>query len=150
MKTAVDIKNGFDQALLSFQKANADCKLTVLSNIYQKLEQAIATPAPAILFSQIVNNLIRHIQHVNREDQMDVLRDMLNGAETRFGGAYLMLNVNMRMAFWYRLLQGFQEVPVQSALNCHGQHETVQTILHSLEEMDLNQQMHFLRCALDA
>ncbi|MBD2256385.1 orange carotenoid protein N-terminal domain-containing protein [Pseudanabaena sp. FACHB-2040] len=146
--TAVELKTGFNQAITSFKQANADCKLAVLEHAYCNLRHAIASPAPAALFSQVVNHLIRQFQQVRREDRPETLKEILVGAETRFGREYSTLNINMRLAFWYRLSQDMDPALVDAAKNCRKNSSTAQEIIELIDEMDLNQQMHFLRQVL--
>lgn len=147
--TAVNIRVGFDQALVSFKRADADCKLSVIRHVYQKLGYGVASPAPAAMYSQVVNHLISHLQQVSREERADALRDIINGADTRFSREYVQLNVNMRLAFWYRLAKSLDPAMMGAAKACQENSEVSQEIVSSLNEMDLNQQMHFLRQALN-
>lgn len=147
--TAVELKIGFNQAVASYRQADANCKMTVLWHTYHTLRGAIASPAPTALFSQVVNHLIRQLQHVRREDRSEVLKDILNGSETRFGREYSHLNINMRLAFWYRLTQNLDPALVGVAQSCQENAGAAKEIIELIDNMDLNQQMHFLRQILE-
>ncbi|HEY9881131.1 MAG TPA: orange carotenoid protein N-terminal domain-containing protein [Leptolyngbyaceae cyanobacterium] len=146
--TAVNTRVDFEQAIDSFKRADAECKLSVLWHIYQELGNESSSPAPAAMYSQVVNHLIGHLQQVSREERADALKDIINGAETRFGREYSDLNINMRLAFWYRLAKGLDPALVGANKNCQDNSKLGQEIIRFLGDMDLNQQMHFLRQAL--
>jgi hypothetical protein len=148
--TAVELKIGFNQAVAAFKQADVDCQLAVLDHAYRNLRRAIASPAPAALFSQVVNHLIRQLQQVRREDRAEALREVLTEADTRFGREYSTLNVNMRLAFWYRLARNLDPALTNVTRECQDSSETVQSITRLFDEMDLNQQMHFLRQILSS
>jgi len=56
------------------------------------------------LFSQAV-------QQMSREEQMEICRDILGHADTRFTQAYQALNPNMKLAFWHRLFNRGRSLP---------------------------------------
>lgn len=147
---AVELKIGFNQAVAAYRQADANCKMAVLWHTYHNLRGAVASPAPAALFSQVVNHLIRQLQHVRREDRAEVLKEILNGSETRFGREYKSLNINMRLAFWYRLTQNLDPTLVGIAQTCQETAGVAREIIDLIDNMDLNQQMHFLRQILEA
>ena len=141
--TAVDIRFKFEQAVAAFDAAGVDCKLAIIWRVYDTLGQAFAAVAPVSLFSQAVQRLIQQLQHVNREDRLDILRDVIAGADTRFTQEYERLDINMRLAFWHRLAN-------QSSLSwsdCAQNRET-QVLMSHLDSMGLNERLYFLRRVL--
>lgn len=145
----VDVRIGVDQALDIFSRADADCRLMILWRIYHQLGQTFASVVPAALFSQVVQQLLRQIQQLPRTDRLDALRDIVSGEETRFGQQYHSLNLNMKLAFWYRLSH---EVRLSSWAGTGKYHRIcpeAQSLFPYLDEMDFNQQIHFLRQALN-
>ncbi|HEY9762157.1 MAG TPA: orange carotenoid protein N-terminal domain-containing protein [Trichocoleus sp.] len=147
--TAVDIRVGFEHAIASFKQADAECKLAVLWHIYRKLGHGVASPAPAAMYSQVVNHLIGHLQQVSREERSDALKEIINGAETRFSREYTHLNINMRLAFWYRLIKNLDPAMPRATKDCQDTSKLQQEIIRFLDDIDLNQQMHFLRQVLN-
>ena len=141
--TAVDIRFKFEQAIIAFETAESDCKLAIIWRVYDTLGQAFATVAPAALFSQAVQQLIRQLQHVNRDDRLNILRDLMAGADTRFAYEYERLNVNMRLAFWHRLAH-----QTEFSWSCPVQTREAQRLLSHLDSMGLNERLYFLRRVL--
>jgi len=141
--TAVDIRFKFEQAVAAFEAAEVDCKLAILWRVYDTLGQAFAAVAPVALFSQAVQRLIQHLQHVDRDDRLAILRDIMDGADTRFTREYKKLDVNMRLAFWHRLAH-------QSSVgwSCPPQTRATQMLMAHLDSMGLNERLYFLRRVL--
>ena len=141
--TAVDIRFRFEQAIATFEMADVDCQLAIIWRIYDTLGQAFATVAPAALFSQAVQQLIQQLRHVRRSDRVDILRDLMAGADTRFTQAYEALDVNMRLAFWHRLVH-------QTTFSWSSPAPTPesQTLLSHLDSMGLNERLYFLKRVL--
>lgn len=147
--TVAELKISFDQAVAFFAQADADSRLAILNHVYNNLREAVASPAPTALYSQVVNHLIRQMHQVRREDRLEVLCDILNGAETRFGREYSTLNINMRLAFWYRLAED-SDLVLAAAGRSHRDGTAFHTLARLVDDMDLNQQIHFLRQVLSA
>jgi hypothetical protein len=146
--TAVNIPLQFEQAVQTFEAADADCKIAILWQIYDTLGHAFAAIAPVALFSQGVQQLINQMQQVDRQDQVSILRDIVTRADTRFVHAYQMLNINMKLAFWHRL---FAFVPASRLplATCQQEGPATQALLNRLDAMGLNERLHFLRRVVD-
>lgn len=131
-------------ALAYFQAVDVDCRLKVLWRAYQSLGQTFAASAPAALFSQSVQILIKQLNLIPQEEQLAVLQDILGGADTRFTQAYHALNENMKLAFWHRLFHSRRlDGLAYGQLTPHSQ-----VLLTRLSRMGLNERLHFLRQAL--
>lgn len=141
--TAVDIRFKFEQAVDAFEAADVDCKLAIIWRVYDTLGQAFAAVAPVSLFSQAVQHLIQQLQHVNRADRLEILRDVMAGDDTRFTHEYQKLDINMRLAFWHRLTH-------QSSYfwSCQVQTREIQVLMSHLDSMGLNERLYFLRQVL--
>ncbi|MGF1571213.1 MAG: orange carotenoid protein N-terminal domain-containing protein [Nodosilinea sp.] len=140
--TAVDVRLQFEQTITSFKSADADCQLTILWETYNTLGQAFATIAPVALFSQAVQQLLNQLDQLSRDEQFDVLRDILSGANTRFAAAYGTLNVNMKLAFWHRLIN---RMALPANMSCQVKSAETAALLMRLDTMGLNERLHFLR-----
>jgi hypothetical protein len=143
--TAVDIRLKFEETIAIFKATDVDCQLAILWQAYDTLGQAFASVAPLALFSQGVQQLIQNLSQVSRDEQLDILRDILSGAETRFTQAYHALNINMKLAFWHRLFnrRDWQSPFLLSA--CRGEAPATQALLARLSTMGLNERVNFLR-----
>ncbi|NJL46450.1 MAG: hypothetical protein HC929_01645 [Leptolyngbyaceae cyanobacterium SM2_5_2] len=143
--TAVDIRLKFEEPIAIFKAADADCQLAILWQAYDTVGQAFASVAPVALFSQAVHQLIQQLNQVSQDEQLDVLRDILSDADTRFAQAYRALNVNMRLAFWHRLF-GRRDWRYPLPLSaCQVETLATQALIARLSTMGLNERVNFLR-----
>ncbi len=146
--TAVDIRLKFEETITIFKAADVDCQLAILWQAYDTLGQAFASVAPLALFSQAVQQLLQHLNQMSRAEQLDILRDILSGADTRFTHAYRALNLNMKLAFWHRLFsrRDWQDPLPLSA--CRSETPATQALIGRLSTMGLNERVNFLRQAV--
>lgn len=141
--TAVDLRSKFEQTVAAFEEVDVDCKLAIIWRVYDTLGQAFTTVAPVALFSQAVQSLVRQLQYASREDRPDILRDMVDGADTRFAHEYQELDINMKLAFWHRLTH-----QTSFPWHCSSQNREAQVLISRLDTMGLNERLHFLRRVL--
>lgn len=135
---------GFEQSLAVFAEAEADAQLCFLKQLYQQIGDVFAAAGAAALFSQTVQRLVQQLLQVHRQDRLEVLRDIVQGTETRFSGEYDRLSINMKLAFWYRLIPNLSREITTERLDFSRQ-ESLQALLRDCGQMDSNQQVYWLR-----
>jgi len=101
---ATNLKSNSVDVGVEFQQADAKTKLVVLNYLVRQLNRASRAATPSALFSQRVQEVVNQIQQLPREERCEALQEILAGIPTRLTDAYKGLDTNMRMAFWYRLL----------------------------------------------
>ncbi|NJL44914.1 MAG: hypothetical protein HC922_02490 [Leptolyngbyaceae cyanobacterium SM2_3_12] len=143
--TTVNIRLQCDQAVAAFQAADVDEQLAMLWQIYNTLGQAFAASSPVALFSQAVQQLLSQFNQVDRQDQLEILRDILLGADTRFAKAYGALNINMKLAFWQRLTRQISLKRLSPSFKDRIQPRETVALMARVNTMGLNERLHFLR-----
>ena len=98
---ATDLSLNTHDSVDWFEHGSADIRIAILHSIAQRLYKNAAPPAA--FFSQVVQQLIRQVEYVPQDQKADVLKEMVSGANTRLAVAYDDLDVNLQLAFWYRL-----------------------------------------------
>ena len=146
--TLVNIDINLEQAVDQFAKASIDDQLALLWFSYEKVGRAIRSAAPVAIFSQITQRLFTQVKHIRREEQLDAIRDIVAGADTRVSREYTKLNVNMKLAFWYKLAQGVQDGSIQQVPLNHELAPEAKPVLSALEAMGFNEQVSFLQKAI--
>lgn len=147
--TVVDITipvdyTSVDFAAETFKKVSTDDQLLLLWRLYEILGDSIITSAPVAIFSQVTNHLFNQIKQVRRGDQIQVMRDLVSGANTRVCHEYGSLNANMKLAFWYKLAQGVRSGSLQGLPTTYRLGSEASLLLHGVESMGFNQQLMFL------
>lgn len=146
--TVVNLEINLEQAVDQFGKASIDDRLALLWFSYEKVGRAIKSAAPVAIFSQITQRLFSQVKHIRREEQLDAIRDIASGADTRVSHEYTTLNVNMKLAFWYKLAQGVQNGSIQQVPQNHELSPEAKPVLTALESMGFNEQVSFLQKAI--
>jgi hypothetical protein len=131
-----------------FEQADTDTRLALLWVMAKRLRQISTTTAPAAAFSQVVQSLIRQLHQVQREEQLDVLRDMITGETTRLAEAYGALDANMRLAFWYRLVNSQESYGVAAQVSTMGTAEQLAPALADLNRRDSNELFGLFKTAV--
>ncbi|MGQ4648150.1 orange carotenoid protein N-terminal domain-containing protein [Lyngbya aestuarii] len=89
----------------AFKRLNGDEQLGLLWLIYEYLDRGgwstIASPGVARL--QLTGGLLDQIKAMSHTKQSQVMRDLLNQADTPITRAYGILSNNNKLAFWYQL-----------------------------------------------
>lgn len=146
--TLVNLDINLEQAVDQFSKASLDDRLALLWFSYEKVGKAITSAAPIAIFSQITQRLFTQVKHIRREEQLDAIRDIASGADTRVSREYAALNVNMKLAFWYKLAQGMQNGSIQQVPQNHDLAPGAKSVMAALETMGFNEQVGFLQRAI--
>lgn len=144
-----ELRFSTEETVRLFRQAPLDCQLATLWQVYKTLGQAFGTVAPLALFSQAVQQLVQQVQQMSREEQLDVCRELLGHADTRFTHAYQHLSLNMKLAFWHRLFYRGQHLPWDALVNEANQQADTRLLKSRLDTMGLNERIHFLRQVVD-
>ncbi len=131
-----------------FKQGSADLRLATLDFLAQHLHQASTQTLPTAFFSQVVQQVIRQVEQVPQDEKAEVLRDMVSGEDTRLAEAYDDLDLNMKLAFWYRLVNT-TSLMASVVQTIHASHQwTVETHLRELAKRDINELVQVFNAAV--
>ncbi len=122
-----------------FHTADPDTRLVMVWAMAKQLHKAHRTTAPAAIFSQMVHQLVQQVHQVRREERLEVLRDMMGEGNTRLGEAYGHLDRNMKLAFWYRLVNNKSHRNLSEQLRQLGEDRQLEGLLADLYQRDFNE-----------
>jgi hypothetical protein len=146
--TTANLNSTVDRSVDQFFSASAQTQLVVLNYLAQKIHRASNSAALGAFFSQKVQNVIKQLQQLPREDRYSALEEILHGGPTRLTEAYGELDTNMRMAFWYRLANSRRGESVLSPGSLTSWSQEQHNLLSELETRDSNELVTFLRQAV--
>ena len=133
---------------VQFERANAQTRLVVLHYLSKQLHKASKAAKPGAFFSQKVQGMLKQVQQLPREERQEALQEVLIGEPTRLTEMYENLDINMRMAFWYRLANGRRgDAVVLKSLN-QGTNSEQSALLSDLSSRDSNELVSILREAV--
>ncbi|HEY9634096.1 MAG TPA: orange carotenoid protein N-terminal domain-containing protein [Coleofasciculaceae cyanobacterium] len=146
---SVNLKDDISQALQAFRSLNVDDQLALLWFVYTKMGDSITPAAPGRAGVEIADGLFDQVKVLSHDEQLQVQRDLLSNADTLISREYGSLSDNTKLLFWYRLAQGMESatiVPMPPNYELNGE---AKALLAAIEAADFEQQITFLRDAVE-
>lgn len=138
-----------DQYADTFNQLTLDDKLAALWHIYGFIcsESAMKEPnnntAP-----DSSNELFNRAQELSADKQLELMRNLLAGADTELTQEYNKLTNTTRLAFWYQLAQGMERSDIVQVPDDYQMSDKAQSLVSDLEPIGFEQQYAFLRSVL--
>ena len=133
------------KALGSFSGLGTDEKLAFLWFVYTKMGGSITPAAPAAAGPDIAEGLYNQVKDLSHEDQLQLQRDLFEGKSSTITREYGSLSENTKLLFWYRLAQGMEDGTIIPMPDDYEMASEGKQLLGSLENMEFDQQITFLR-----
>ncbi|MCA1994983.1 MAG: Orange carotenoid protein [Coleofasciculus sp. S288] len=146
---SINLKNDLSQALQAFRHLNVDDQLALLWFVYTKMGGSITPAAPGAAGTEIAENLFNQVKPMSHEEQLQVQRDLLSNADTTLSREYGSLSANTKLLFWYRLAQGMESATIVPMPPNYEMSSEANNLLAALETADFEQQITFLREAVE-
>jgi Orange carotenoid protein, N-terminal len=141
--------NAYDQGKEALQSLSVDDQLGLLWVVYTKLGSSITPAAPGASGSEIAQGLFNQVKELSHQEQLQVMRDIANKANTQFSRQYGSLSPETKLAFWYFLAQGMENGTIIPMPPDYELPQPGKNLLAKIEGMDFQQQIDFLRgCVL--
>jgi hypothetical protein len=146
----VNLVSNLEQVAHQFHQARAQTQLVVLHDIIQKIHRISKMATPSAFFSQKVQEVLKSLHQVPKGDRQQALEEILHGSPTRLTEAYDQLDTNMRMAFWYRLVNGRHENSWRLATHADANSRELAALLSEIDALDSNELVSLLRLVVAA
>lgn len=131
----------------SFQRLGVDRQLALFYFIYKEMGGAITPAAPGASTASpaIAEGLFDQVKELSREEQLQIQRDLIEGANTQITREYSALSDTTKLLFWYLLARGMDDgsvipMPENSSLSAEEEE-----LLNQIKAMDFQKQMTFFR-----
>ena len=147
---AVNLVSNLESVANRFHQAGAQTQLVALHYSAQKIHKTSKMATPSAFFSQKMHEVLKQIRQLSKDDRQEVLAEILHGAHTRLAEAYDNLDTNMRMAFWYRLVNDYPGYRLLPTGRSYPASLELEALLSDLEVLDSNELIAFLRAAVEA
>lgn len=138
-----------EQYTETFSRLSTDDKLAVLWYVYEaisresRLEDPNNNTAP-----DNSSDLFDRIKGISQDDQLQLMRDLLEEKETDLTRAYYQLSNTTRIAFWYQLGQGMENSEVIGMPEDYELSADAKELVSELTATGFEQQYVFMRSAL--
>lgn len=140
--------NSYDQGKVDFKRLSVDDQLGLLWVIYTKLGKSITPAAPGASGSDIAEGLFNQVKPLSHQEQLQVMRDIANNANTQFSRQYGALSPETKLAFWYFLAQGMENATIIPMPSNYELPPEGKELLAKIEALDFGQQIDYLRGAV--
>lgn len=145
--TAINV-SAYDQGKQALDSLNTDDQLALLWFVYTKLGTSITPAAPGASGSEIAQGLFNQVKELPHEQQLQVMREIVEKSNTQLSRQYGSLSPETKLAFWYFLAQGMESGTIIPMPPDYELPQAGKVLLGQLESMDFQQQIDFLRGAV--
>lgn len=127
-----------------FNKLGTDDKLALLWFIYEKMGQSVTPAAPAATDPDLAPLLMQNFFDLSQSEQLDVMRDIVNGADTDYSRAYGALKENNQLMVWFAWAQAMGKTVIGLPEGYQAA-QAVRDALGQIEGLGFEDQISLLR-----
>ncbi|MGB3509004.1 MAG: orange carotenoid protein N-terminal domain-containing protein [Microcoleaceae cyanobacterium] len=141
-------KDNLEQSLNTFRELEIDNQLAFLWFVYTKMGDSVTPAAPGAAGIEIANGLYDQVKALSHDEQLQVQRDLLaqkQDEEFTIAREYAALTDKTKLLFWYRLAEGMEQKEIIPMPNKYELPENGQNLLATIESMEFQEQLTFLR-----
>lgn len=128
----------------AFNKLGTDDKLALLYYIYEKMGNSVTPAAPAATEPELAPLLMGDFFNLSHQDQLQAMRDIVNGADTEYSRAYGALKENNQLMVWFAWAREMGD-RVVGMPEGYSVAESVTNALKQIEGLDFEEQISLLR-----
>ncbi|MGF1513215.1 MAG: orange carotenoid protein N-terminal domain-containing protein [Elainellaceae cyanobacterium] len=128
----------------SFSAFGADEKLAILYYIYTKMGDSITPAAPEAADPDLAPLLMGDFYELSKDDQLAVMREIVNKTDTEYSRAYGALTENNQLVVWFAWAVGMGDTVVGMP-NDYSATDGMNRLIGDLEGMDFESQISVLR-----
>lgn len=128
----------------NFEKLGTDEKLALLYFIYEKMGDSITPAVPAATDPELAPKLLGDFYQLSHEDQLAVMRQIVNCENTEYSHAYGVLKENNQLMVWFAWAQAMGDTVVDLP-NDYKATDVIDNILSQIEGLGFEGQISVLR-----
>ncbi|MCC5620027.1 orange carotenoid protein N-terminal domain-containing protein [Nostoc sp. CHAB 5715] len=128
----------------AFNNLDTDAKLAWFYLVYEKMGDSITPAAPAAAEPELAPLLLGDYFKLSDEQQLDIMRDIVNRKDTEYSRAYGAIKENNQLLVWY----AWAEAMGDTVVDLPGSYEPTKAIndlLSQIEELDFDEQISVFR-----
>jgi Orange carotenoid protein, N-terminal len=130
--------------IAAYDKLGTDDKLALLYYVYKKMGASVTPAAPAATEPELAPILMEEFYGLSHENQMNVMRDIVNRADTEYSRAYGALKENNQLMVWYAWARAMGDTVVGMP-DGYSPSEGQNNALGSIESLEFEEQISLLR-----
>jgi Orange carotenoid protein, N-terminal len=125
-------------------RIDTDGKLALLYYIYKELGNSITPAAPNAADLNLTSSLIEEFFNLSDDEQLEIMRDIVNCKDTEYSHAYGGLSPNNQLLVWYAWAQEMGKSVVDIPDNYKAA-EGVNQALSQIKKLEFEEQISLLR-----
>lgn len=123
---------------------NTDEKLALLYYVYEKMGDSVTPAAPEATDPELAPLLLGDFFDMSNEEQLAIMRDIVDCKDTAFSRAYGALKENNQLMVWYAWAQGMGDTVVDLPEGYEAT-QAVSDTLGQIQGLDFQEQISLLR-----
>ncbi|MEB3355920.1 MAG: orange carotenoid protein N-terminal domain-containing protein [Synechococcales bacterium] len=147
--TFSSLRTNPNQSSELFRQQSADDQLALLWYLYTKIGKTVTPAAPDAASPQIMEGLFNQFKALSHQEQLQAMRDVATCQSTQLSREYGSLSAETKLGFWYRLAQGMDNGTIVPMPEDYQMAEDANQLLAAVESMEFEQQITFLRNAVN-
>ncbi|MBD2384915.1 orange carotenoid protein N-terminal domain-containing protein [Cylindrospermum sp. FACHB-282] len=132
------------QVVADFKNLDTDAKLAWLYFVYEKMGDSVTPAAPGAAEPELAPLLVEDYLELSDEQQLQIMRDIVNRKDTEYSRAYGALKENNQLFIWYVWAEEMEDTVVGMPDNYEST-KAINDLLSRLEELDFEEQISILR-----
>lgn len=128
----------------AFENFSTDEKLALLYFIYEKMGESITPAAPTATDPELAPKLLGDFYELSEEDQLAIMRQIVNREDTEYSRAYGTLKENNQLMVWYAWAQAMGDTVVGMPQNYQAA-QAIKEALSQIEGQSFDEQISILR-----
>ncbi|MEH2191736.1 MAG: orange carotenoid protein N-terminal domain-containing protein [Nostoc sp.] len=144
-KTISSAQSNESQKLVdAFNNLDTDAKLAWFYLVYKKMGDSITPAAPAAAEPELAPLLLGDYFELSDEQQLDIMRDIVNRKDTEYSRAYGAIKENNQLLVWYAwaVAMGNQVVGLPAS---YQPSKAINDLVSQIEGLDFDEQISVFR-----
>ncbi|HEY9847626.1 MAG TPA: orange carotenoid protein N-terminal domain-containing protein [Candidatus Caenarcaniphilales bacterium] len=139
------------QSAQAFRSLDVDEQLALFWFVYKEMGSSITPAAPGAdtASSAIAEGLFNQVKDLSHEEQLQLQRDLVSGADTVHTREYGSMKERTKLLFWYRLAQGMESSTIIPMPPGYELSSEADNLLNQIKGMDFNQQITLFSDVVD-
>lgn len=133
-----------NKVVQAFEGLNTDDKLALLYYAYEKMGDSITPAAPTAANPEIAPRLLGEFYNLSDDEQLAVMRSIVNREDTDLSRAYGALTENNQLVVWYAWARAMGDTVVDIPSDYQAT-QTINNVLSQIEGLEFEGQISMLR-----
>ncbi|MBN3870120.1 MAG: orange carotenoid protein N-terminal domain-containing protein [Nostoc sp.] len=144
-KTISQAQSNETQKLVdAFNDLDTDAKLAWFYLVYEKMGDSITPAAPATAEPELAPLLLKDYFELSDEQQLDIMRDIVNRKDTEYSRAYGAIKENNQLLVWYAWAVAMGDTVVDLPASYEAT-KPINDLISQIEGLEFEEQMSVFR-----